>query len=200
MLVLILYSKVLSRIARAAVGTGRSPGGDFGVWGEAPGKSSSSARALSSAHARRGNAGFRKNDRGRRKISPWADGRNVLRDHFVDPLRLVVGDGGVLAIEAGAGEWRSAKAVFFNREANAYADREEPSAAFEEDITAAFAAVAEWTDSRSAALRDLRATGLKVVLLIDLFMNDDQMEIVLPSAMLQALGSANVPVHIISND
>ncbi len=132
-------------------------------------------------------------------IASFADGRNVTEDAFVRPLRASVGDR-VIRVESNKGEWRSARVEFMNRRADEFRDADEPSEAFARDIADTLAFVARWIDERRTELLRIHAAGLGVVLLLNLFIDQDQMDWLLPPALLRAAGAAEIPIQTITND
>jgi hypothetical protein len=132
-------------------------------------------------------------------IAPYGDGRNVTSDAFVRPLRAAVGNG-ILEVNSDRGLWKSAQVQFMDRNADYHRDAEEPSEAFEKDIQDTFAFVADWIDERRNELLEMRRSGLKLILLFDFVIDQDQFELNVPPALMRAAGAAEVPIKMISND
>jgi hypothetical protein len=132
-------------------------------------------------------------------VASFPDGQIVSEDAFVGPVRAVAG-GRVLRVESGHRKWQSGQVEFLNRNLEFYKDAAEPSVAFFEEIADTLAFIAGWVDERRSELEAVRRSGLKIFLLLDIFMDRDQMELTLPPVLLRACGEAQIPVQIVSND
>lgn len=132
-------------------------------------------------------------------VGSFPDGQIVSEDKFAGPLRAVVGER-VLRVESGHSKWQSGQVQFMNRNLEFYKDAAEPSEVFFAEIAETFVFIASWIDERRSELDAVRKSGLHVFLLIDVFMDQDQMELTVPPVLMRALGMAQIPIQIIGND
>jgi hypothetical protein len=132
-------------------------------------------------------------------ISSYPDGRNVSRSEFVGPLVALPSDR-VTSVTFDGGAWTSSNIEFSNFNLDSYRAQAEPSEAFFEDVERIFSGVASWIDERRGLLKSVRESGLELTLLVDMVIDQDQLELVLPAAVLRAAGEAGIPIQVITND
>jgi hypothetical protein len=132
-------------------------------------------------------------------IASFPDGRNVSHDDFVGLLGARVGDG-IADVASDRGRWATSRIEFQSRALEDGMDQPEPSEVLFQVIETTLLHVGEWIDERRSAVQRLRENGLNVSLLVDVLMDQDQMELMLPPVLLRACGEAGLPIHLISND
>jgi hypothetical protein len=77
----------------------------------------------------------------------------------------------------------------------------EPNTEMSRRLDANFRFIAEWLDRQSSdTFNEVRANKLIVDIFIDVWMDQDQMELALPAALLRACGRLDLPIEIMSND
>jgi hypothetical protein len=133
------------------------------------------------------------------------DGRGVTSAEFLDPLNIQPGD--VEATRADGGAWASGMIHFAIVRYSAFAhidtsaDAGAQSEAFFAGVVAAFRAAARFLDERPASVTAaIRAAGLSLRLFVDVWMDQDQMELELPPELLAACGRHGLGAYVISND
>jgi len=132
-------------------------------------------------------------------VASFPDGRIASEDSFVRPLGASVGKR-IVRVKSGTSEWEAANVEFINRSLDHYRNTEEPAEAFFAELAETLTFVAGWIDDRQIEFDRIRKSGLKVFLLINLSADQDQMELILPPAVLRAAGAAELPIQIITND
>jgi len=132
-------------------------------------------------------------------VASYPEGRNVGRSDFVDMLATPPTDR-VAAVTFDEGPWASSKIEFLNRQLHGYQSHAEPATAFFEEIQKTLTDVARWIDDRKAPLKNARESGLEVSLLLDMVIDQDQLDLILPAAILRAAGEAGIPVQVITNE
>lgn len=133
------------------------------------------------------------------------DGRGVMWDEFLTPLKIQPGE--VEATRADGGAWASGMVYFAVVRFSAFAhvdtsaDAGAQSEAFFAGIVEAFRATGRFLDRRPPAVTvGLRAAGLSLRLFVDVRMDQDQMELEFPPELLAACGRHSLGVFVISND
>jgi hypothetical protein len=133
------------------------------------------------------------------------DGRGVTSAEFLQPLNIQPGE--VETTRADGGGWASGSVYFavvrFSDFAHVdtTADAGARSEAFFAGVVEAFRAAGRFLDRRPPHVTaGMRATGLSLRLFVEARMNQDQMELELPTELLAACGRHALGVYIISND
>ena len=72
--------------------------------------------------------------------------------------------------------------------------------AFDDAVVQRLRAVGAWVMPRAPAVRALASAGVAVELLIELWLDQDQLDLHLPVELLAALGAAGVGVYVLSNE
>jgi hypothetical protein len=132
-------------------------------------------------------------------------GQGVTTSEFLAPLAIQPNE--VEATRADGGGWASGM-VYFKvvrdsdfENVDKSADAGAQSEAFFEGVGAAFRAVGQFFDQRSPDVTTaMRESGLSLRLFVEIRMDQDQMELELPSELLIACGRHKLGVYIISND
>jgi hypothetical protein len=107
--------------------------------------------------------------------------------------RFVVGGSGT--------KWESARISAFTILHEAYKAEDQPSEAFENAMLAGFIDFSTWLATLASNACDaLRAHGMKLAVLIDFWMDQDQMDLELPPELLIQLGRLRLPLQLVSND
>lgn len=134
-----------------------------------------------------------------------SDGRSVTTAEFITPLAIQTGE--VEALRADEGPWASGLVYFavirysdFDHVDKA-GDAGAQSEAFFSGVVEAFQAVARFLDQRPVdVFSKMRANGLSIRIFVEVRMNQDQMELELPSEFLAACGRHGLGFNVISND
>lgn len=129
----------------------------------------------------------------------FPDGRGVGDADFLDPLD-VRADSTVLEIQCGRGPWQSALLTFSRRVLGDFASEEDPSESLSGAVQGDLQHLALWLQPRSAAVGLLKQRGLQVDVVVDLWIDQDQMDLILPPDFLSACARAGLSVVIVSND
>ncbi len=133
------------------------------------------------------------------------DGKGVTTLEFLAPLTIQAGE--VEAACADGGPWASGMVYFAVIRFSDFAhvdttgDAGAQTEAFFAGVVEAFRAVGRFLDQRPPEITAwMRAAGLSLRLFVEVRMNQDQMELDLPSDLLAACGRHSLGVYIISND
>jgi hypothetical protein len=133
------------------------------------------------------------------------DGRGVTSAEFLDPLNIQPGE--VEATRADGGAWASGMIYFAIVRYSAFAhidtsvDAGAQSEAFFAGVVEAFRSAARFLDERPPSVTAaVRAAGLSLRLFVDVWMDQDQMELELPAELLAACGRHGLGAYVISND
>jgi hypothetical protein len=126
-------------------------------------------------------------------------GQNIGRAEFVDTVRADPAEADSVTFDRGP---HSASNVKFRpvrlREYRTAAD---PYEAFAAALTAHFREIGRWIDARpNGGFDRVRAGGITVRLFIDVWMDQDQMDVELPVELLAGCARAGLPMFLISND
>lgn len=89
--------------------------------------------------------------------------------------------------------WRSARISLFRS-----ISKDEENV--EEELRQGLHSTASWIAQNADRIETISASDIRAELLLDLWVDADQMELVLPVNLLAACHRANLPVHMISND
>lgn len=71
---------------------------------------------------------------------------------------------------------------------------------FQAAVAAQLNAIGVWLLPRAPALLHLRSNDVRPQFIVELWMNQDQMDLHLPAALLGSLAAANVEIYILSNE
>jgi hypothetical protein len=127
-------------------------------------------------------------------------GHNLGLDDFVGPLMLEPNEP-LDAIVHDAGSWASSRVEFPIVRLADFKSAPEPHEEMMNRLGAVLEGVATFLDRRSPEVFErFRNQGLAVSLFIDVWMDQDQMEFLLPPSVLRAAGRVGIGIHIISND
>ncbi len=130
----------------------------------------------------------------------FRDDRGVTTERFLTPLNIQP-DEEVESSRADGGKWQSGVVYFPVTRLRDFATAEEPSEAFFAQLKQRLLAIARFLDNRPPAVTvALRSSGMELRLIIDVWMDQDQMELELPPELLAACSRHGLPVYIISND
>jgi len=131
-------------------------------------------------------------------LRSWRPGAIVGREPF-ELLNLSLGDG--LRIREGSTEDQAALIYFVDEELASHAAADEPSEAFAEAVRQGLVRGAGGIESRRAgAFEQCRAAGLELDVFVGGWIDQDQMDLVLPSQFLRACGNAGLAISIVTND
>jgi hypothetical protein len=133
-------------------------------------------------------------------IASHGDGRPVTSNEFIRPLAPTDSDG-LLRVVADRGKWASGLVEFVRTDdvKEAYKDADEPSDAFAKDLARSLGRIAAWLGRRTVALRKMAKSGLDPTLIVSMWIDQDQMDLVLPPDLLRACGEGGVRIQLITN-
>ncbi|MEM8947585.1 MAG: hypothetical protein AAGD11_20600 [Planctomycetota bacterium] len=97
----------------------------------------------------------------------------------------------VTLLESHESSWRTVRIVLFESSS---------SGQIEDEITVAMNKMATWLDTQASSLLKIRDGGCNAQILVDLWIDADQMETRLPVGFLAACSKADLQVYIIAND
>src|SRR5262245_27492510 len=129
----------------------------------------------------------------------YPDGRNVSSTEFLAPLQLSQSEKIVEAV-ADRGKWKSALVVLSRRRVADYKDMAEPHEALAAAIQSDFEHAARWLEAHGAGIEGVRRDGLEVDLFLDLWIDDDQLELSYPSSLLLTCGRLGLKIEMVTND
>jgi hypothetical protein len=132
-------------------------------------------------------------------LASFSDGRNVDKDTFITPLELSDCDQ-IVSFEVDQGKWGSAYIVFLQEDISSYMSNPEPYTAFYQKIDSVFIYLQDWLSKRKNCIHEMLAKELKISLLVDMWIDDNQMDLELPSSLLLVCGECNINFQIITND
>lgn len=133
------------------------------------------------------------------------DGQGVTTSEFLTPLN--IGPDEVLERRADGGQWASGMVCFAIVRQNAFAhvdtsvDAGAQSEAFHAGVVEAFRGVAKFLDQRAPEVTAcIRSEGIALRLFVDVYMDQDQMELELPPEFLAACGRHRIGMYVMTND
>ncbi len=129
----------------------------------------------------------------------YGDGRNVTAAQFLDPLQLARSEKIVEAV-ADRGKWKSALVVLSRRRVADYKDVAEPHEALAAAMQSDFEQAARWLEGHHAGIETMRREGLTVDLFLDLWIDEDQLELSYPSSLLLTCGRLGLRIEMVTND
>jgi hypothetical protein len=126
------------------------------------------------------------------------EGKSFTGEQFVSALKADVSK----CVVGGSGrKWESARISAFTLLHEAFKDAAEPSEAYANALRAGFIDFSNWLATLSSDSCDaLRDDGMKLVVLIDIWMDQDQMELEFPPGLLIQLARLRLPLELVSND
>lgn len=132
-------------------------------------------------------------------VASHGNGPPVLSSEFLVPLAAVVG-GVVSDVRADGGKWSSGKIVFGQVALADFAGAFEPPEHFAAAMAARLDAIAGWMEPRVEAMQSLARAGLQLQFIVELWMDQDQMDLHLPPRLMAALGKAGIVAYVLSNE
>ena len=127
----------------------------------------------------------------------YDDGKNVTSEAFVAPLR--ISDERMEAL-ADRGAWKSALITLSRRTIKDYEDCDEPHDAFAADVTSDLQRAAQWLQERRIEIETLKGRGMRLDVFVDLWIDQEQMELSLPPSLLGVCGDLGLKLEMITND
>ena len=129
----------------------------------------------------------------------FLSGREVTRAQFVDALGVVEGDD-VLEVKSDRGPSQSSLLVFSRCRLQDFAESDDSFEALNTQVQTDLRRMAGWLLAREASIIDLRQSGLTIDVLVDLWIDRDQLDLSLPQEFLLACGKTDLAIEIVSND
>ncbi|WP_444929153.1 hypothetical protein ACJJIF_15075 [Microbulbifer sp. SSSA002] len=130
----------------------------------------------------------------------YLDGRKVRKSDFVDKLNSIDSPdikGVIYNRVAGL----SSIIVFIEDELSNYHDQKDPDAAFEQALAFGIDKFTDWLKTQESSLfKTLKNNQLKVWVFIELWIEDDQLDINFPPKLLTECGRLNISIDIVTND
>jgi hypothetical protein len=128
------------------------------------------------------------------------DGRVIQDAEFFEPLKTDAADAVAEAISRNR-RWGSALVVFPIVRLRDFGAMEEPTEAMNAHIKRVFQMVADFLNRRPTdVFESFRRFGLDVKLFVDVWMNQDQMEVEFPPELIAACGRQRLSMFVMSND
>ncbi len=128
------------------------------------------------------------------------DGGNIADEHFVKALAITSEDL-INSVVSNRGKWATSSVIFPIIRLNDYANESEPSEVMFQKVRLTLNTIAGFLDRRPIEMMDsIKGRGLNVSLFIDVWMDQDQMELTLPPLLLKACGRHDLEIVMISND
>jgi hypothetical protein len=130
----------------------------------------------------------------------YADGRPVTRAEFINPLHITAADP-VEHTDADGGQWQSGLVYFPLSRLSEFKGKDEPHEKLFAKLEEVQKRIATFLDGRDPAIfEQMRRSGMKICIFIDVRMNQDQMELPLEASFIAACGRHGLPIFVISND
>lgn len=127
----------------------------------------------------------------------FEDGRSVTGDHLSN---LALSHEAIVETIADRGPWQSALVILARRNSEDYGGEADPQERLGEVLRLDLERAAAWLQGQSDAIASLSATGLRVDVFVDLWIDQDQLDWSFPRAFLLACGQAGLPIRMVTND
>lgn len=128
------------------------------------------------------------------------DGHNIKHDDFIGLLEGIT-DSCVSDSVADNGEDAASYLVLLSLNVSQFEREEEPYEAFSAEMTHGFELMAEWLNKQSSEVFEkLRNNDFKVSLFIDMWIDQDQLQLSLPARLLSSCARLEIGIEAISND
>lgn len=127
----------------------------------------------------------------------FEDGRSVTGDHL---SKLALNHEAILEAIADRGPWQSALVVLARRNSEDYEGEADPQERLGEVLRQDLERAAAWLEEQSEGIDTLRAAGLQVDVLVDLWIDQDQLDWSFPGPFLLACGQTGLPIRMVTND
>ena len=124
-------------------------------------------------------------------------GQSIKGKEFID--RLSVESGYRLVV--GSGErWQAARVVLVDLSAASFAEQEEPSEAYCRVLQESLQKAGGWLDGiPKSAMEEIRKDGFAIDLFLDALIDQDQLDLLIPAQLYQALAKLGVAIQLITN-
>ena len=132
-------------------------------------------------------------------VATHLDGRSVTSKEFLEPLK-IDSDSRFVRVAADRPKGMSALIEFFHSDIAAHRGAPERYVSFDNEVASSFDSVGTWLGGRVDALQSMANNGLRLLFIVEIWINQDQMELVVPPAVLLACGQAGIRLQVISND
>lgn len=132
-------------------------------------------------------------------IGDYSDGREVGAEDFLTPLQISNSDP-VVCTESNRGPWANGVIEFVDMEIELFLSDPDPYDSLEKSMYRKFEIIADWLSKRTENLRELVGSGLNLRIFIDMFIQDDQLDLIIAPSLLLACGQLGIPVQLITND
>ncbi len=129
----------------------------------------------------------------------YKDGHAVTRDVFAEPLNARRSEG-IVDVVCDRGSWQSGLIVLSQRRVSDYEQESEPHEAFAAEIRVDLERIARWLVEREEGVSRIKEAGLTVDVFMDVWIDQDQLELSLPPSLLLACGRLGLEVQIVTND
>ncbi len=130
----------------------------------------------------------------------FGDGRNISESDFIKCLT-IAGEDPIEGTTADRGNWASSCINFSIVRLSDFSTEDEPHEAMSATLMTVLNGVSSFLNRQSvAAFEDFQSRELKVNLLVDVRMDEDQMEFDLPSGLIASCGRLGLGIYMISND
>ena len=129
----------------------------------------------------------------------YRDGRNVSPGVFLVPLDLSPSDS-IVETTCDRGPWQSALVVFSRRRIGDFRSASEPHEAFAAALASDLLNLETWLEAHGRQVAAVKASGVEMDVFLDLWIEQDQLEICLPPPLLLACGQLDLKIEMITND
>lgn len=126
-------------------------------------------------------------------VASRSDGKNVGKSEFVDLL-----DVEGFATTSDRGAWASSTVELLTLRCSDFSG-DEPYEAFSSALSSGLETTAQWLSRNSRALAR-RPTELKVMVLLEATIDQDQIDLEIPPVLMSACGQCSASLQIVSNE
>jgi hypothetical protein len=128
------------------------------------------------------------------------DGRQVQSVDFIGRLSIGENDPVVEACESN-GQWQAARVCLLAMYLSDFKQDDEPTEVFAHAVSARLQAVADWLARQPIdAFEQASHSGMRLDLFFNPWIDDDQLDLDLPSVLLLECGKRRLPIQVITND
>jgi hypothetical protein len=127
----------------------------------------------------------------------YPDGRPV----NVDDFATILDPGTKYRVVGGGGAWETARIVVYKDRLESFKDSNEPHEAFSQSFRYSQTALSHWLSGLMPTVLDgYRSKGMKLDLFLDVWIDQNQVELEISNELIAEMGRLSLPMKIVSND
>ncbi|MBI4748209.1 MAG: hypothetical protein HY774_06945 [Acidobacteria bacterium] len=128
------------------------------------------------------------------------DGENIPYSQFLEPLGIEPTDE-ISETVSDKGKWASSFVTFLEFDRSNFKNCEYPDEEIATTLEKTFFYISQWLGKRSPNIfAKFRGSGFKITLLVSFWIDQDQLDLDVPSSLLLQCGQREIKLQIISND